>query len=153
MSVMEDPGGAMSSATASAKTTMACACDRSPTSPRTTARSVLPDANALADSSAPAVSTTLSRTGAFISASRLASADTTFGASPSKDPTAIDRVTGRVYQRYANRLAPAARTTSPATTAIRSQIGSLTEYMPIPRQFIDSVTNLWSRLSRYFLSD
>jgi len=39
-------------------------------------------------------------------------------------PTAIDSVTGRSYQRYANRLAPAANTTSATTTAMRSQIGS-----------------------------
>src|SRR5436853_3781589 len=109
MSVIGDPGGATSSATDSASTTTACAWERSPTSARTTARSLLPDENALADSIGPAVSTTLSRTGALIAASRLASADTILGASPSNDPTAIDSVTGRTYQRYANRLALVAR--------------------------------------------
>src|SRR6516225_7913305 len=126
MSVIEDPGGATSSATAWARTRMACACDRSPTSPRTTARSVLPDENAAADSIGPVVSTTFSRTGASVTASRLASAETILGASPSSDPTAIDSVTGRSYQRYANRLAPAASTTSATTTTMRSQIGSFT---------------------------
>jgi hypothetical protein len=76
----------------------------------------------------------LSRTGAFISASRLASADTTFGASPSKDPTAIDNVTGLTYQWYANQLAPAARRASAATTKMRSQVGSLIEFIPVPKR-------------------
>src|SRR5215510_11812345 len=131
MLVIADPGGAMSNATACVRTTMACACDRSPTSPRTTARSVLPDENAAADSIGPLVSTTLSLTDALLTASLLASAETILGASPSRDPTAIDSVTGRTYQRYANRLAPAARATTPATAAMRSQIGSLIASMPI----------------------
>ena len=78
---------------------MACACDRSPTSPRTTARSVLFDENRSAASIALVVSTSLSRTGAFAAASRLASADTSFGASPSSEPTAMVSVVGREYQR------------------------------------------------------
>jgi len=82
--------------------------------------------NAAADSIGPVVSTTFSRTGALLTASRLASAETILGASPSSDPTAIDSVTGRSYQRYANRLAPAASTTSATTTTMRSQIGSFT---------------------------
>src|SRR5262249_50843338 len=101
MVVIADPGGATSSATASARTTMACACARSPTSPRTTARSVLPDENAAADSMGPDVSTIFSRTGALLTASLLAIAEMILGASPSSEPTAIVSVTGRTYQRYA----------------------------------------------------
>ena len=78
---------------------MACACDRSPTSPRTTARSVLFDENISAASIALVTSTSLRRTGAFAAASRLASADISFVASPSSDPTAMVSVVGREYQR------------------------------------------------------
>ena len=94
MSVIEDPGGATSNTTARARTMTACACDRSPTSPRTTARSVLSDENISAASSALAVSTSLRRTGAFAAVSRLASADISFVASPSSDPTATVSVVG-----------------------------------------------------------
>ena len=72
----------------------ACACDKSPTSPRTTARSVLPDEKAFAASSALGMSTTLSRTGAFMETSRAAIADTIRDASPSNEPTAILSVVG-----------------------------------------------------------
>ena len=97
-SVIEDPGGATSNTTAWARMTTACACDKSPTSPRTTARSTLSDENRSAASSALVVSTRLSRTGAFVAASRLASADTSFVASPSSDPAAMVSVVGREYQ-------------------------------------------------------
>ena len=49
--------------------------------------------------SALGVSTILSRTGALVAASRLASADTIRLASPSSDPTAMVSVVGREYQR------------------------------------------------------
>ena len=98
-SAIEDPGGATSNTTACARTMMACACERSPTSPRTTARSVLFDENISAASSALAVSSSLRRTGAFAAVSRLASADISLVASPSSDPTAIVSVVGREYQR------------------------------------------------------
>src|SRR5689334_1307963 len=65
-----------------------------------------------------------------MTASLLASADTILGASPSSDPTAIVKVTGRTYQRYANRLALAASTTNDNTTTMRSQIGSLAALIP-----------------------
>jgi hypothetical protein len=82
------------------------ACDRSPTSPRTTARSVLLDENRSAASSALVVSTGLSRTRAFTAASRLASAEISLAASPSSDPTAMVSVVGRAYHRYPNSPAP-----------------------------------------------
>jgi len=57
--------------------------------------------------------------------SLLARADMIFTASPSNDPTAIDSVTGRTYQRYASKLAPAASRASASTTTTRSHIGSM----------------------------
>src|SRR5204863_7409630 len=94
-------------------------------SPLTMARSTLPEANALAASSALGVSTMVSRTGAFDWASLLDSADTSRLASPSSEPTAMVSVVGFAYQRQPNRLAPAISTTMPATRVMRSQIGSL----------------------------
>src|SRR5262249_37960486 len=108
----------------------ACAWDRSPTSPLTTARSTLPDENASAASSALVFSTSESRTGAFFCASLLASAATTLLASPSNDPTAMVSVSGREYQRQPNRLAPATRTTIPATRVMRSHVGNFFGSMP-----------------------
>src|SRR5437764_449659 len=99
ISVMGDPGGATINATARATMTTACAFERSPTSARTTARSTLPDEKALAAPSALSASTTESRTGADVAASRLAIAETTLPASPSYDPTAIVSVVGRAYHR------------------------------------------------------
>ncbi len=132
MSVMAEPGGATSSTTVCATTATACACERSPTSPLTTARSTLPDENASAASAALPASTILSRTGAFCCASLPASAETSRVASPSSEPTAIVSVVGRAYQRQANRLAPATRTAIPATRVIRSQMGSLVGFMRHP---------------------
>jgi hypothetical protein len=65
ISVMVDPGGAINSATACARTITACACERSPMSPLTTARSTFPEEKALAASSALGTSIIFSRTGAF----------------------------------------------------------------------------------------
>src|ERR1700760_4740831 len=106
---------------------IAWASERSPTSPRTMARSVLPDEKISADSIGPVVWTIFSLTGALVEASLLASAATIRGASPSSDPTAIDNVTGRTNQRYAYRPAPAGTTATAATTAMRSQTGNLAE--------------------------
>ena len=78
-----------------------------------------------AASSALAVSTMVSRTGAFCCASLLASADTSRLASPSSDPTAMVSVAGREYQRQPYRLAPAISTAIPATRVKRSQVGNL----------------------------
>src|SRR5450631_133186 len=55
MPSMVEPGGATMRTTTWLTTTTARACDRSPTSPRTTARSALPAENALAASSAATV--------------------------------------------------------------------------------------------------
>ena len=63
---MAEPGGATMRTTMWLTTTTAFACDRSPTSPRTTARSTLPVENALAASSAVPLSITLRRTGALV---------------------------------------------------------------------------------------
>ena len=93
---MDDPGGAMISTTIWLTTTTACACDKSPTSPRTTARSTLPDENASAAPSAVPLSITVSRTGAFVETNSLAIADIALAASPSTEPTATVSVTGRV---------------------------------------------------------
>jgi len=93
---MDEPGGAMMSAAIWLTTTMACAFDKSPTSPRTTARSALPSEKALAAPSAVPLSITLSRAGAFVETSRLARADIALAASPSIEPTATLSVTGRV---------------------------------------------------------
>src|ERR1700726_2011814 len=101
----------------------ACACDKSPTSPRTTARSAFPDEKAFAASSALDVSTTLSRTGALMETSRAAIADMIRAASPSNEPTAIVNVVGREYQRYAKAAEPASRMTTPATRTTRSHLG------------------------------
>src|SRR5580693_2520684 len=101
----------------------ACACDKSPTSPRTTARSAFPDEKAFAASSALDVSTTLSRTGAFMETSRPAIADMIRAASPSDEPTAIVNAVGREYQRYAKAAEPASRMTTPATRTTRSHLG------------------------------
>ncbi len=90
------PGGAISSTTACATTITARACERSPTSARTTARSVSPEEKALAASSAVVLSTTLSRTGALVAFSRLAIACISFGASPSSEPAATVNVVGCV---------------------------------------------------------
>src|SRR5437667_223189 len=68
---MDDPGGATISTTTWLTTTTACACDRSPTSPRTTARSTLPAENALAASRAVPLSITLSRTGLIVTSASL----------------------------------------------------------------------------------
>src|ERR1051325_6138247 len=130
----EVPGGATKSATARATTITACAFDRSPTSPRTMARSVLPDENALADSTALEVSTMLRRTGAFFSANRPAIAVTIRPASPSSDPTAMLSVVGRAYQRYAKSPAPVTRITAPATRTIRSQPGNPNDVMRLSRR-------------------
>ena len=96
---MDDPGGAMIMTTKWLTTTTACACDKSPTSPRTTARSALPDENASAASTAVPLSITLSRTGAFAETSSLANCDMAVAASPSIEPTATVSVTGRVKYR------------------------------------------------------
>jgi len=99
MPSMVRPGGATMRTTTWLTTTTARACDRSPTSPRTTARSALPAANALAAPSAVPLSMTVSRTGALASTSRLAIADMALAASPSTEPTATLSVTGRVMYR------------------------------------------------------
>src|SRR5882762_3045068 len=91
---MGDPGGATISTTTWLTTTTAFACDKSPTSPRTTARSTLPDENASAAPSAVPLSITLSRTGALVETSSLAMADIALAASPSIEPTATVSVTG-----------------------------------------------------------
>src|SRR5450755_1650366 len=103
---MDEPGGATMSTVAWVRTTTAWACDKSPTSPRTTARSTLPAANSLAASSAVPVSITLRRTDAPVDTSWLAMADIALAPSPSIEPTARVSVTGWAYQRYASRLAP-----------------------------------------------
>ena len=59
-------------------------------------------------------------------------ADMILPASPSSEPTAIVSVSGLVYQRYANRPAPAASTKTPATRTTRSQAGNLIEFMLAP---------------------
>jgi hypothetical protein len=92
----EDPGGAISIATMWLTTTTARACDKSPTSPRTTARSALPEENISAAASAVPESMTVNRTGALIATRRLAIVDIAFLASPSIEPTATVKVTGRV---------------------------------------------------------
>src|SRR5258708_293256 len=97
---MDEPGGAMMSAAIWLTTTTACAFDKSPTSPRTTARSTLPSEKALAAPSAVPLSTTLSRTDALFEASRLAMADIALAASPSIEPTATLSVTPRVHYPY-----------------------------------------------------
>src|SRR3954468_6670322 len=74
----------------------ACACDKSPTSARTTARSVLPDEKAFAASPALDVSITFSRTLAFVAATRDAMAETIRPASPSSEPTATPQCGGTV---------------------------------------------------------
>src|SRR5438034_7981694 len=123
LSIVE-PGGAMTSATTWLMTTTAWAFDKSPTSPRTTARSTLPSEKALAAPSAVPLSTTLSRTDALFEASRLAMADIVLAASPSIEPTATLSVTGRVQYRYARRPAPDTTPTTPTSRTKRSQNGS-----------------------------
>src|SRR5262249_23455526 len=54
-------------------------------------------------------------------------------ASPSSDPTAIVIVVGWEYQRQAKRLAPATRTTIPATSVRRNQMGNLAGSMRLAR--------------------
>ena len=128
---IDEPGGAMRSTGMWVRTTMAWACDRSPTSPRTTARSTFPAANCLADSTVVPVSMTFSRTGAPSETSWPAIADIAFAPSPSIVPTASERVTGRLYQRYPNRPAPVQRRITPISETMRSQNGILIELMKI----------------------
>ena len=70
------------------------AWERSPTSARTMARSILPAANSFAESSTLSVGTILMRTADFAASSRPAMIAATLVASPSNDPTARLSITG-----------------------------------------------------------
>src|SRR5579863_665636 len=127
---IDEPGGAIRRTVTWVRTTIAWACDRSPTSPRTTARSTLPAAKTFAASRAVPVSMTLYRTEAPSDASWLATVDIALAASPSIEPTASVSVTGRVYQRYASRPAPVTTMMMPMSDTTRSQSGEVMKNAP-----------------------